>query len=156
MRGLLQGLKLPAAISHFENNCQRLQSHTGSSYMFYHWGKDGKGAIDDWSLRPFIATQPDLVATINSLGNMVTKKMLMMESTVFHQPGGITNNGSHLSTDQLTHSDFPEFQEVLLAKDMPHILHVSLCKEGMMVHGWPTLRDLNSHFLGQHEHDLKF
>jgi hypothetical protein len=52
---------------------------------------------------------------------------------------------------QPPHWDFIGWRKVA-AKDMPWILHVPLCKEGMMLHVWPTTRDSATHNNTTDEH----
>jgi hypothetical protein len=54
------------------------------------------------------------------------------------------HNPQQFKAYQPPHWDFTGWRKCA-AKDMPWILHVPLCQEGMMLHVWPTTRDAETH-----------
>ena len=86
------------------------------------------------------------MTAIESLGNYVSTTILQNKSLGENkQPGMLCNMKAHDGIDfQEPHWDFVGWREIK-AKDMPWVVHVPLCKEGMMVHVWPMERDERSH-----------
>jgi hypothetical protein len=82
------------------------------------------------------------------------KKTCATEETISSSDGedgnhargpGRTRHAPNKFTDyQPPHWDFTGWRFVA-ARDMPWILHVPLCQEGMMLHVWPTERDPETH-----------
>jgi hypothetical protein len=150
MRGLLQGLKTKNAVKQFNDECRILQTHKGTNYMFMHWKNGEETSQGDWHTHPYVATRPDLATSIESLGNFISSRLLFPDETLQKQPGGLCNNKKHKNGSQPPHFDVTGWQR-LPAKQLPHILHVPLCEEGMMLHIFPSARDPKTHDLGDKE-----
>jgi hypothetical protein len=150
MRGLLQGLKTQNAMKHFNEECKILQSHKGTNYMFMHWNGGEETSKGAWHTHPFVATRPDLATSIESLGNFVSSRLLFPDEPLVKQPGALCNNKKHKNGAQPPHFDVTGWQG-LPAKQLPHILHVPLCEEGMMLHVFPSERDPKTHNFGDKE-----
>jgi hypothetical protein len=150
MRGLVQGLKTESAVKEFNKECKTLQTHKGTNYMFLHWVKGTEKSQGNWRQHPFVRSRPDLSTSIQSLGNFVSSRLLFPETTLEYQPGGLCNNKSHSDGAQPPHFDVTGWQSVA-AKHLPHILHMPLCEEGMMLHVFPTKRTEATHHLGDKE-----
>jgi hypothetical protein len=236
IRGLLQGFKTNDSMSQFQKYSHVLASHRSTRYMFLHWNKGSEDASGDWTAHAFVKAKPDLETCILSLGNYVTRKVLINPQLTNFQPGVLVNTqvaGTEVeeseveesevkessdddtvseasvvedvdeselkpaakkvaepeahritranatptkmgpkskqspalnsSTNQQTspankktisknlpdtfqppHWDFTGWRHVP-ARDLPWVLHVPLCKEGMMLHVWPTERDKETH-----------
>ena len=151
MRGLLQGWKSKSAVTQFNKECKNLNRHNGTNYMFLHWKNEEKEAMrGDWQAHPYLNTREDLTTSIESLGNFVSNRLLFPDKKLEKQPGGLCNNMKHKNKAQPPHFDVTGWQG-LPAKELPHILHVPLCKEGMMLHVFPSRRDPATHDLGDDE-----
>jgi hypothetical protein len=150
MRGLLQGLKTENAVKQFNKDCKVLQTHKGTNYMFFHWKKGKEKSQGDWHNHRHVKTRDDLATSIDSLGYFVSKRLLFPKGALEKQPGGLCNNNRHKNNAQPAHFDVTDWQG-LAAKEMPHMLHVPLCDEGMMLHVFPTKRDPATHHLGDKE-----
>jgi hypothetical protein len=148
--GLLQGFKTESAVKQFNKECKILQSHKGTNYMFLHWEKGKEASQGDWRTHPYVITRDDLATSIDSLGNFVSKHLLFPDGLLEKQPGGLSNNIHHKNKAQPAHFDVTGWQG-LPAKQLPHVLHVPLCKEGMMLHIFPSKRDPATHHLGDRE-----
>jgi hypothetical protein len=151
MRGLLQGLKTESAVKQFNKECKILQTHKGTNYMFMHWDNKGtETSHGDWSTHPYVVSRPDLATSIESLGNFISANLLYPETAFKKQPGGLCNNKNHTNGAQPPHFDVTGWQGVP-ANQLPHILHMPLCEEGMMLHIFPTERNEATHHLGRGE-----
>jgi hypothetical protein len=150
MRGLLQGLKTENAVKQFNKDCKVLQTHKGANCVFFHWKKGKEKSQGDWHNHPCVKTRDDLATSIDGLGNFVSKCLLFPKGVLEKQPGGLCNNNRHKNNAQPAHFDATGWQG-LAAKEVPHILHVPLCDEGMMLHVFPTKRDPATHHLGDKE-----
>ena len=150
MAGLLQGMKSKEAIKILKKESARLNSHKQTDYMFLHWQGRGQEKSDDKDYRKhyFCTSRPGLVIAIESLGNMIARKILFHPDIGEKKYPGILSNRAVLSTVdqdfQDPHWDFIGWREIK-ARDMPWVVHVPLCKEGMMLHIWPTQRDQATH-----------
>jgi hypothetical protein len=152
MAGFLQGLKSEDAVKIFKKETTPLASHKGTNYMFLHWlgKKEESSDGNDYKLHKFCKVRPGLVTAIESFGNMVSKRILCNALLGSEKYPGILSNKMILDgveqDFQLPHWDFCGWRGVK-AEEMPWIVHVPLCREGMMLHVWPTQRDLDTHAL---------
>jgi hypothetical protein len=146
MVGLLQGCKSEASVAGFKDQCKPLDSHAGTDYMFLHWRGGKEVTKGDYKGHGFAKARPDLVNSIESLGNYISEEILLnKELGAVKQPGMLANRLKMDELDfQTPHWDFPEWRPVK-GEDLPYIVHVPLVKEGMMVHIWPTARDEATH-----------
>lgn len=152
MAGLLQGLKSVDAVATFKKETTTLQSHAATNYMFLHWLGEKEELSDgnDYKMHSFCKVRPGLVTTIESLGNMVSRKILFHTAIGAAKYPGVLSNRTVLNgveqDFQEPHWDFYGWRGIK-ADEMPWIVHVPLCREGMMLHVWPTQRDLGTHAL---------
>jgi hypothetical protein len=152
MAGLLQGLKSEDAVAIFKRETMALNSHPETNYMFLHWQGQKEELSDgnDYRLHEFCKVRPGLVTAIESFGNMVSRRILRnaaLGAGIF--PGILSNKTISEGIDQdfqYPHWDFIGWRSIKAA-EMPWIVHVPLCREGMMLHVWPTQRDLDTHAL---------
>jgi hypothetical protein len=152
MAGLLQGLKSKDAVKTFKNETATLASHKNTTYMFLHW-QENKGERlknKDYKLHKFVAARPGLETAIESLGNTVSRQILLNPAIGEGKfPGMLSNKAIGTTADQdfqEPHWDFLMWR-FIKAEFMPWIVHVPLCREGMMLHVWPTERDQATHTL---------
>jgi hypothetical protein len=150
MRGLLQGLKTDTAVKEFNKESKILQTHKGTNYMFFHWAKCHEASTGNWRTHPYMEARPDLATSIESLGNFVERRLIFPDTPMDKQPGGLCNNERHVNGSQPPHFDVTGWQDIP-ANQLPHILHVPLCKEGMMLHVFPSQRNSSTHHLGNKE-----
>jgi hypothetical protein len=149
IRGLLQGFKSDRAVDQFTRDAKTLASHTGTNYMFLHWLRGGdESASGDYKRHKFVTERPDLMTTIESLGNYVCQKILRNPRLATTKQPGLLSNMKIVKdlVYQTPHWDFGKWGAVP-AREMPWILHIPMCKEGMMLHVWPTQRDPLTHHL---------
>jgi hypothetical protein len=140
MRGLLQGFKTEESVKAFNSNSRTLGSHRGTKYEFYHWNFGNESVQGDYHIHPFMRQRPDLTTTIESLGSLMTKKVLLNEDLTNYQPGTLANvRHDQKAQYQAPHFDFEGWMDVAAA-DLPWVLHIPMCREGMMVSVWPTQR----------------
>ena len=149
MTGLLQTLKSDESVSIFKKEANTLSTHEGTNYMFLHWLGTGEERSDgnDYKEHDFCKSRPGLVIIIESIGNMILRKILFNSNLVAKFPGILSNKRIMTSTDQDyqdPHWDFVGWR-FIKAVEMPWVLHIPLCKEGMMLHVWPTHRDVATH-----------
>jgi hypothetical protein len=152
MAGLLQGLKSRDAVSSFKSEKATLASHKGTNYMFLHW--QGRGMEEsenqDYREHKFIKSRPGLETTIESLGNFISRRILLNPAIGAGKfPGMLANQSIGTTADQEfqdPHWDFEGWRQIK-AEEMPWIVHIPICKEGMMLHVWPTERDHATHSL---------
>jgi hypothetical protein len=99
----------------------------------------------------------DLQATIESLGDWISKEILLIPGLLAatKQPGVLSNKRLLPKQKfQVPHWDFGDWHEPK-AEHLPWIIHSPLlCKEGMMVHVWPTKRDPATHHLREETLEL--
>jgi hypothetical protein len=151
MRGLLQGWKSKSAATQFNKECKNLNRHNGTNCMFLHWKNEKKEAVrGEWQAHPCLNAREDLTTSIESLGNFVSNRLMFPDKKLEKQPGGLCNNRKHKNKAQQPHFDVTGWQG-LPAKELPHMLHVPLCEEGMMMHVFPTRRNPATHNLGDDE-----
>jgi hypothetical protein len=146
MAGLLLGCKSPASVESFKTQAKQLDSHRGTNYMFLHWLGRGEKKRGDYKLHNFVTNRPSLLNSIESFGNYISKEILLNEDLgQVKQPGLLSNTKLMVTLDyQPPHWDFIGWRDVK-AHDMPWVVHVPLCREGMMLHVWPTERDEATH-----------
>jgi hypothetical protein len=150
VRGLVIGFKSPSSVKQFRNEADTLQTHAGTNFMFLHWqgaGPSGKGG-GDYKKHNFVKGREDLQATIESLGDWISKEILLLPGLAATKQPGVLSNKRLLPMQkfQVPHWDFGDWHEPK-AEDLPWIIHSPLCKEGMMVSVWPTKRDHATHHL---------
>lgn len=150
MAGLLQGLKCEESLKTFKKETKSLATHAGTNYMFLHWLGTGEARSTgkDYHLHKFVKARPGLGITIESLGNFVSRRILCNPAIGVRKYPGILSNRkiatSHEQDFQEPHWDFIGWRYVK-AEEMPWVVHVPICKEGMMLHIWPTQRDEATH-----------
>ena len=150
MAGLLQGLKSDESVKTFKKEARNLSSHPGTNYMFLHWQGKGEDESDgkDFHMHQFVKKRPTLAVTIESLGNLISRKILLNPTIgVRKYPGLLSNRVVATSMEQEfqdPHWDFVGWRWIK-AEEMPWVVHVPMCKEGMMLHIWPTQRDEKTH-----------
>ena len=152
MAGLLQGLKSDESVKTFKKEARNLSSHQGTNYMFLHWQGKGEDGSDgkDFHMHQFVKKRPSLAVTVESLGNVISRKILFNRGIGERKYPGILSNRSVTTTMeqeqefQDPHWDFVGWRWIK-AEEMPWVVHVPICKEGMMLHIWPTQRDEETH-----------
>jgi hypothetical protein len=150
MAGLLQGLKSEDSLKTFRRETSTLFTHHETNYMFLHWTGEEETTSHgkDFRNHEFCLSRPGLVTCFESLGRMIADKILFnpkIGATLY--PGMLSNQGIKTDVDQdfqMPHWDFIGWRHIK-AEDMPWVVHVPLCKEGMMLHVWPTKRDEATH-----------
>lgn len=144
---LLQAFKAETSLVQFKKETKVLSSFNPTSYMFLHWDNGVEASQGNYKNHKFVKTRPGLAVAIQSLGNYFARRVLLNPElgSKLH-PGLLCNNPSieNESSCQVPHWDFIGWRK-LKAKDMPWVVHIPLCKEGMMLHVWPTDRDADSH-----------
>jgi hypothetical protein len=151
MAGLLLGFKSEYAVEKFKLQTQTLNFHQATNYMFLHWNGKKEGSKGDYMQHMFVKSCPGLGIVIESLGNYLARRILLNPRLAeVKQPGLLCNMKITDESFQEHHWDFIGWRKTK-AKDMPWVACVSLCTEGMMLHVWPTQRDVSTH-TKNHEH----
>ena len=146
MMELLQELKSDKMEDFLKNNASTLSTCLSTEYCFFHWDKDGKhvGERDegDWCSCSFIQERPKLCLAVTSLALYIMENLYGKSNTKTDNifPGVLRNTNLHVSSvHQAPHFDFPNFKTLCLDEEkLPLIVHVPLCKEGMLLQIWPT------------------
>jgi hypothetical protein len=147
LAGLLQGLKNEISLAQFKKETKVLNSFTATSYMFLHWDGGVESSKGDYKSHNFVKSRPGLAVAIESIGNYFTRRILRNPKLGGKlQPGLLCNNPKKTKGHgyQPPHWDFIGWRKIK-AKDMPWVVHIPLCREGMMLHVWPTERDEDTH-----------
>jgi hypothetical protein len=148
MAGLVTGFKSETAVAEFRKKSKTLSNLPATNYMFFHWKGKTESKKGDCKKHPFVKNKPNLVASTESLGNHISRNVLMnKELEENKQPGLLCNMKEFKGMSiQAPHWDFVGWRKTR-AEDMPWVVHVPLCEEGMMLHVWPTERHEPSHML---------
>jgi hypothetical protein len=144
---LLQAFKTETSLVQFKKETKVLSSFNLTSYMFLHWDHGVEASQGNYKNHKFVKSRPGLAVAIESLGNFFARRVLLKpELGDKLHPGLLCNNPTiEFAKDcQAPHWDFIGWRK-LKAKDMPWVVHIPLCREGMMLHVWPTERDIDSH-----------
>ena len=147
MACLLQAFKSETSMVQFKKETKILSSFNQTCYMFLHWDKGVEASQGNYKDHKFVKSRPGLAVAIQSLGNFFARRVLLNpELGGKLHPGLLCNTAAiEKATDcQPPHWDFIGWRK-LKAKDMPWVVHIPLCEEGMMLHVWPTDRDVDSH-----------
>jgi hypothetical protein len=146
MAGFLLGCKSPASVESFKTQAKQLSSHLGTNCMFLHWLGCGEKVRGDCKLHNFATNHPELLNSIESFWNHISQEILLDQDLgQVKQPGLLSNTKLMVTLDHQTpHWDFVGWRDVK-AHDMPWVVHVPLCREGMMLHVWPTEPDEATH-----------
>jgi hypothetical protein len=157
VRGLVMGFKTPDSVKSFQGQADTLRTHKGTNFMFLHWQGTGPSgsAGGDYRLHKYVKKRPDLQATIESLGDWISKEVLLIPELGSTKQPGVLSNVKLLPKQkiQVPHWDFDKWG-FSKAENLPWILHFPLCKEGMMLHVWPTKRDRATHHLEKEKLEL--
>jgi hypothetical protein len=148
MAGLVTGFKSKTSVEEFKKKSKTLGTQTATNYMFLHWKGRAESGKGNYQKHPFVKKKPALVVAIESLGNHISRNVLMNEALGEDKQPGLLCNMKEFDGEsvQEPHWDFIGWRETK-AEDMPWVVHVPLCKEGMMLHLWPTERHEPSHAL---------
>jgi hypothetical protein len=144
---LLQGLKNETAVAQFKKETKALNSFPATNYMFLHWDGGIESSKGNYKSHNFVKVRPGLALAIESLGNYFARRIILNPKLGGKlQPGMLCNNPTMTDDPQFQppHWDFIGWRKIR-AKDMPWVVHIPLCKEGMMLHVWPTDRDEVTH-----------
>jgi hypothetical protein len=145
MAGLLMGLKRRPTVEHFIKSSNILASHKSTNYLFLHFNQSGENS-GDYKKHQVVKDNPTLETAIESLGNLISRRILFRPETTWIKEPGILFNRKSITgeTYQSPHWDFQGWRYVA-AENMPWVAHMPLCEEGMMLHVWPTGRDETTH-----------
>jgi hypothetical protein len=147
LAGLLQGLKNETSLAQFKKETKVLNSFPSTSYMFLHWDGGVESSKGDYKSHNFVKSRPGLAVAIESMGNYFARRILLNPKLGGKlQPGLLCNNPTITKEHgyQPPHWDFIGWSKIK-AEDMPWVVHIPLCSEGMMLHVWPTERDEGTH-----------
>lgn len=147
MACILQGVKNESSLAQYKKETKILNSFKPTSYMFLHWTGGVESSMGDYKSHDFVKSRPGLAIAIESLGNFFARRVLQdPELGDKLQPGLLCNSPTieTQSSCQGPHWDFIGWRKVK-AQDMPWVVHIPLCREGMMLHVWPTERDELTH-----------
>mgnify|MGYP002807219175 CR=1 FL=1 len=124
--------------------------------MFLHWLGRVEKKRGDYKLHNFVTNRPSLLNSIESFGNHISQEILLNEDLgQVKQPGLLSNTKLMVTLDyQPPHWDFIGWRDVK-AHDMPWVVHVPLCREGMMLHVWLTM-DGSRRYPGQKCSESKY